>query len=434
MSLTTLTQDQQEAYKKFLGFLASDLENFYLFGAAGCGKTFLIRYFLTQGIKDYNNTCKVLGKTPIPFENIYVTATTNKAVEVLQQNLGKLGIPTETIFSTFNTVVKHNLRTGEDYLVLTDKNFCLENALVFVDECSMLPRQMRAIIAKHNKNCKFVYIGDSYQLAPVNEKPYWDNTPDLTTATLYTPVRNQHKQALVDVCAQLRDTVRTLDFKPIKLVSGALEHLDDAGALEWINKADFSKNRILSYTNHKALQYIDLIERQKGNLGKIRLNQIYVNNSHFLSDKNRKFYPEELIQITEIMPSIHQIVGPGGTARLNGVMIRIKSLANPKKTALAKVPLNVQDYLILIKNLSKNKAWEDYFWFKEHVMDLRLPYACTVHKSQGNTYDEVLIDCGSFRACDDPVVAARLLYVAVSRAQNRVLFYGKLPKKYGEFI
>ena len=87
-----------------------------------------------------------------------------------------------------------------------------------------------------------------------------------------------------------------------------------------------------------------------------------------------------------------------------------------------------------LKQIANKKDWPSYFWFKENVFDLRLPYACTVHKSQGNTYDEVLVDCGSFKICDSPATAARLLYVAVSRAKNKVLFYGKLPKKYGEFI
>ena len=67
-------------------------------------------------------------------------------------------------------------------------------------------------------------------------------------------------------------------------------------------------------------------------------------------------------------------------------------------------------------------------------MDLRFPYASTIHKAQGSTFDEVLIDLGSFRVCDDPDVAARLLYVAISRAKHRVSFYGKLPKKYGVLV
>lgn len=375
-----------------------------------------------------------MGKTPIRPADIYITATTNKAVEVLQQNLGSLSVNTETIFSTFKTIVRHNLETGEDYLVGTNSSFVLENSLVFIDECSMLPQQMKRIIDNHSKNCKFVYIGDSYQLAPVNERPHWDNTPSLTTARLYTPVRNQGKKALIDLCSQLRRTVETLTFEPINLVDGVIDHLDDTEAETWINQTDYEKNRILSYTNCKALKYIDFIEQHKGNLQKIRPNQIYINNSHFISDMSGKFYPEELIKIIGIHPNVVSVSAPGSTQVLHVYKAEIVSIPNPTKRSIAYIPLNVSDYLVLLRLLAREQNWPAYYWFKENILDLRLPYACTVHKSQGNTYEEVLVDCGSFRTCNDPTVAARLLYVAVSRAQKRVLFYGKLPKKYGGFI
>ena len=61
-------------------------------------------------------------------------------------------------------------------------------------------------------------------------------------------------------------------------------------------------------------------------------------------------------------------------------------------------------------------------------MVLRLPHACTIHKSQGSTYENVYIDLDSFKACKDRETLARLLYVAVSRAKNHVYFHGSLPK------
>ena len=99
--------------------------------------------------------------------------------------------------------------------------------------------------------------------------------------------------------------------------------------------------------------------------------------------------------------------------------------------AIAKDP---QELKMKIKQQSIRKNWYLYFKLKNEVMDLRFPYASTIHKSQGSTFDEVLIDLGSFRVCDDPETAARLLYVAVSRAKNKVFFYGKLPKKYGKLV
>lgn len=429
---TILTPDQQKAYDQFQGFLLSDQTEFHLFGAAGCGKTFLVRHFLTKGLEDYSNTCKLIGKEPYEFWDIYLTATTNKALEVLQQGFQNQSYNIETIYSAFNVVVKNDYKTGKSRLCLKNPKFKLIDALVFVDECSMLPEKMLDIMRKHSTNCKFVFIGDSYQLAPVDEQPHWDNTPNLTTARLYTPVRNQGKQALVDLCSQLRTTVETLDFKPIKLVPGVIEHLDDAQAMQWISNTDYSKNRILSYTNSKSLKYIELIKQQKGITDRVKVGEIYINNSHF-ANGNDSFYPEELIKVKEIMSKTEILkIIPGVTLKV--FIVSVQSVSSPHKSSLVFIPENVLEYTKVMRILVEKEEWKEYFRLAEQILDLRSPYACTIHKAQGNTYEEVLIDCGSFKVCEDPLIAARLLYVAVSRAQNKVLFYGKLPKKYGEFI
>ena len=64
-------------------------------------------------------------------------------------------------------------------------------------------------------------------------------------------------------------------------------------------------------------------------------------------------------------------------------------------------------------------------------MDLRPEDASTVHKSQGSTFDTVFIDLSDLSTCRQPDMAARLLYVAFTRARNRVVLYGKLKDKFG---
>jgi ATP-dependent exoDNAse (exonuclease V) alpha subunit len=63
-----------------------------------------------------------------------------------------------------------------------------------------------------------------------------------------------------------------------------------------------------------------------------------------------------------------------------------------------------------------------------------LAYAKTVHKSQGSTHDDVYIDLGNISTCHNPNQAARMLYVAFSRARNRVFLFGQLAEKYGGLI
>ncbi len=75
-----------------------------------------------------------------------------------------------------------------------------------------------------------------------------------------------------------------------------------------------------------------------------------------------------------------------------------------------------------------------YFKLKNEYPDLRAADASTVYKAQGSTYDTSFIDVGNIGECNRPDVVARMLYVAVSRARKRVVFYGDLPSKYGHFV
>jgi hypothetical protein len=68
------------------------------------------------------------------------------------------------------------------------------------------------------------------------------------------------------------------------------------------------------------------------------------------------------------------------------------------------------------------KAWRDFLTINECVVCLDYPYATTVHKSQGSTYEEVFIDSKDLSqvAQKDGVMYLKLMYVAVSRASNKV--------------
>ena len=73
----------------------------------------------------------------------------------------------------------------------------------------------------------------------------------------------------------------------------------------------------------------------------------------------------------------------------------------------------------------------DYYLFSKRVLDLRMVDASTVHKAQGSTLDTVYIDLDDISKCTQKDLTAKLLYVAVSRARKKVVFFGDLAKRYG---
>lgn len=70
----------------------------------------------------------------------------------------------------------------------------------------------------------------------------------------------------------------------------------------------------------------------------------------------------------------------------------------------------------------RSKAWRDYMTFKDCVVCMDFPYAMTVHKSQGSTFDIVYVDTQDLGICADKnyQLYLKLLYVAISRASNMV--------------
>ena len=59
-------------------------------------------------------------------------------------------------------------------------------------------------------------------------------------------------------------------------------------------------------------------------------------------------------------------------------------------------------------------------------IDLRAAYASTINKAQGSTYKTVFIDLDDIKRCNSGDQIARMMYVGVSRASQRVWLTGDL--------
>jgi ATP-dependent exoDNAse (exonuclease V) alpha subunit len=67
-------------------------------------------------------------------------------------------------------------------------------------------------------------------------------------------------------------------------------------------------------------------------------------------------------------------------------------------------------------------AWRRYLSYKDCVWCLDFPFAMTIHKSQGSTFDNVYLDAENLAICKatDFMLYLKLFYVAISRAANKV--------------
>lgn len=398
-------------------------------GPGGVGKTHLMAHIIDEVMPAYQDSCKLMG-VPSEFDEIVMTATTNKAAEVLARATGR---PTSTIQSHLGLTVRSDYSTGEVDLIKSKKWTVRERQIVFVDEASMIDTKLWSYIREGQSKSKIVYVGDPCQLPPIKEQlsPVYRN--NFLTFALTQPMRTD-KPELLALNQQFRDIVEgRADFGPIRLAPGIIDHVNGS-EMEALLKSHFGNgqnNRVIAYSNKQVQLYNEHLRAQQGYTGEFDVDEPLVVNQAYQRGQDRMSIEQE-VSIRE-RSSVTQMVYIDDDVDLE---CRSVTLDTGYGGLIYNVllPVDRVHHAELIKYYAKKKMWERHFYLKENFPDLRAKEACTVHKSQGSTYDTVFIDLGDISTCHNPAIAARLFYVAASRARNRVVLYGNLAEKYGYIL
>lgn len=424
-----LNEGQEHAAKGVFEFLMSDEKEMIISGPAGSGKTFLVADIVDRVIPEYQQACKILGIPPI-YDEVVMTATTNKASEVLHEAIGR---PTQTIHSFMNLVIKEDFKTGRVNLIPSRSWKVHQNVIIFVDEAYVIDADLRRFILEGTFNCKIIYVGDHCQLGPVMEVISPIHTAGFRTYVLTKAVRNAEQPALMNLCQQLRQTVETGVFQPIQIVPGVIDLLDGSDMEKEIEKHFLNmeiNSRILAYSNARVIEYNDHVRSLRMLPDDYTVGEVLVSNSAIRFGENRISVEEE-ITIHAIHPTV-KTVELGQNIRFD--VFEADILASGRLIHNVKIPMDRKYFTNLVKYFAQMKNWNIYFELKNTYPDFRQRDAQTIHKSQGSTYEVTFIDAENLSSCKNPIVAARLLYVAVSRSRNQVVFYGSLAEKYGGFI
>lgn len=422
-----LNQGQKEAADGFFAFLFNEEKEMGITGPGGVGKTFVMAHLIDEVLPRYFEMCKMMGIKPA-FDSVQMTATTNKAAEVLSTATNRHA---DTIHSLMNLKVQDDYSTGKSKLTKTTAWRVHENKIIFIDEASLVDRDLKVIIAEGTQNCKIVYVGDHCQLAPIAEPISPVYTGNIHHFELTEQMRNAERPALMDLCKQLRYTVESGEFYPIRLVPGVIDMLDDAGLeskIEEYFKDGAANNRILAYTNNRVIQYNDHIRTLRNLPDEFQVGELLVNNSA-IRLRNAMLSVEEGIEITHQAETTEmEQIAPGAELEIRKTTF-VTSLSETFRDI--PIPVDRHHFAKLIAHYRKAKNWPVYCHLKNSYPDLRQRDAATVHKSQGSTYDTVFIDLGNISTCNIPNQVARMLYVAASRPRKRIFLYGSLAEKYG---
>ena len=422
-----LNQGQKEASQAFYKFLFNDDKEFIISGPGGTGKTLLMGHLIDTILPEYHQTCKMMGITP-EYDSVEMTATTNKAAEALSLATNR---PTNTIHSFLNLKVQDNYETGTQLLSRTGNWIVHQRKIIFIDECSMIDSPLKSAINEGTHGCKIVYVGDHCQLAPVKETLSPIYSLGLPFYELTEPMRNAGQPALMALCKQLRNTVETMDFQPIKIVPGVIDWLEGPSMeakLKSVFQTQANDSRLLAYTNKQVVGVNDYIREARALGHEYTTGEALISNSA-MRMKTRMLSVEEGVTIlnqaanTELIPILPDV---SLEVRRTALQSNLGDIFND-----VFLPVDRKHYSDLIRYFQQRKQWERYFYLKNTFPDLRQRDAATVHKAQGSTYDSVFIDLTNISTCNIPNQFSRMLYVAASRPRKNIVLYGDLADKYG---
>ena len=428
-----LNQGQQDAADYFFSFLFAPEKEMGITGPGGVGKTHLMGAMVDDIIPQYHQTCKMMGIEP-KYTEVAMLSTTNQAAEVLSLACGR---PTSTAASFFGLKVQEDYETGATRLTKTNNWQVHSNKILFVDEASMVDTPLYTFMDEGTLNCKIVYVGDHCQMAPVMEPISPVYRGSIHHVELTQPMRTSIPE-LHALNWQLRRTVETGEFKPIQIVPGIIDWYDDAQMEVAIHQA-FSQQtlneRILAYTNKRVVEFNDEIRWLRGLPPQFTVGEQLISAASTPLRRYRLKIGEE-VEILNVKPQVFNLTVDHWDGQDVDVAYQFVDIRTRLGMVFTDVmlPYDKPHFDSIVKWLASRKAWQKMYGLKDKMLDLRQRDASTIYKAQGSSLDTVFIDVSNLSRSPNPSQAARMLYVAASRARKHIVFYGELASRYGGLI
>jgi len=395
-----LTDEQTAAISQLINELTKPNARYVtLTGGSGVGKTTVIKEFINQW-----ELLKQLDPITFKADNIHVTATTNKAADVLRKNLGR---NVSTIHSLLTLTVQRGKAVQRGIPNVS------ESDIIIVDEASFIDDQLLQYI--HKANVRVVFVGDECQLKPVNADIAQVFLPSFCVQVkLSTVMRQAENSAIQRLSYAMREAV----------ISGEYPEADvNNREIFWLAPDEFLRAftddcmqyptghvRALAWTNNTANNYnLNAMQACTGRT-EMQVGDLVTVNS-MVQTRQAKFATDSVVEITRL--------GQWETDA-RGVISRNVQLDGYGWFRQAE---SLKELDISLEALPDHEA--TYHRLSTYV-DLRYMYASTVNKAQGSTYEIVYVDLNDIAQCRDKDQVIRMVYVAASRAKTKLVFTGDI--------
>lgn len=406
-----LSQEQEDLFNKF----EKTNSSFFVTGKAGTGKSLLLQYFKTYTKK-----------------NIVVVAPTGVAA---------LNVGGQTINSLFRIPPAVITKEKQRDLKLNATTSALLNKLdtVVIDEISMVRVDMLEAIDYLLKKAKkshlpfggvqMIMFGDLYQLPPVVTSRELQNYFVENYGGVYCFNADSWKAADLQIIS-LSNIFRQTDSEFIDMLNSVRSGNPDKNLLLKLNKRVAvelpdegsitlaTTNRTVSEINNKRLAALD--------------SPVHEFRAEITGSLEESAFPTDEILKLKVGSQIMMLKNDKDKRWVNGTLGIIHAITSEG----IKVDLGGNIYTVL------PDTWNKINYFYDRVNDkveeeivstfkqypLRLAWAITIHKSQGQTYNSVIIDLG------DGAFAHGQTYVALSRCIALDTLYLKRQVEYRDII
>jgi len=390
----------------------------FLTGKAGTGKSTLLKYFVTHTLK------KVIVLAPTGVSALNIHGVTIHSFFRFSPNITK-----EDVLRNAKKCKNIHIFKSIDSIIID------EVSMVRADMMDMVDIFLRAVLKSKKAfgGIQMILIGDLYQLPPVTrrEEQEFFNVEYVSHYFFNSHVIQDKHLKLEFV--ELTKNYRQDESKFLALLNSIRNNTITPDEIIELNKR-------VNY-GYENKEYITLTTTNKAanSINEKYLDELDSKSYTFQAEIHGKFresqYPTDQNLVLKIGAKIMLLNNDSMGEWVNGSIGEITEINQD------------EEYIVVILDNGKKAIVEPYKWeVKKYVYDrdsgtlnkekigafkqypCRLSWAVTIHKSQGKTYDKVIIDlgCGSF--------AHGQTYVALSRCSKLDGLVLKKPLKKSDVI